>query len=109
MHFANTNNRSFPKKSLLQGESMGAYNSGQYTAYEAWKQIIKKRQRIVLSPPYRKAMQDECMMALVFGFTAPLLDKILSYSLPSEYEFVMDLFSDDIEITFSNGNLVISN
>jgi len=49
------------------------------------------------------------MMALVFGFTAPLLDKILSYSLPSEYEFVMDLFSDDIEITFSNGNLVISN
>ena len=54
-------------------------------------------------------MHDECMMALVFGFTEPLLDKILSYSLPSEYEFVMDLFSDDIEITFNNGNLVISN
>jgi hypothetical protein len=54
-------------------------------------------------------MNDECMMALVFGFTAPLLEKILIYSLPSEYKFVMDLFSNDIEITISNGNLVISN
>jgi hypothetical protein len=88
---------------------MGAYNFGQYTAHEAWKLVIKKRQKIILSPLYRKAMHDECMMALVFGFTAPLLDKILRYSLPSEYEFVMDLFSDDIEITISNGNLVISN
>ena len=88
---------------------MGAYNSGQYTAYESWKLVIRKRQKIVLSPAYRNVMHDECMMALVFGFTEPLLDKILSYSLPSEYEFVMDLFSDDIEITFSNGNLVISN
>jgi len=88
---------------------MGAYNSGKYSAYEAWKQVIRKRQKIILSPQYRMAMHDECMMALVFGFTIPLLDKILRYSLPSEYEFVMDLFSDDIEITISNGNLVISN
>jgi hypothetical protein len=88
---------------------MGAYNSGEYTEYEAWKLVVKKRQKIVLSPQYQKAMHDECMMALVFGFTAPLLDKILRYSLPSEYEFVMDLFRDDIEITVSNGNLVISN
>ncbi|HAY39021.1 MAG TPA: hypothetical protein DCY53_06545 [Desulfobacteraceae bacterium] len=88
---------------------MGAYNSGQYTAYEAWKSVVRKRQKMILSPPYRKAMQDECMMALVFDFTAPLLEKILIYSLPSEYEFVMDLFSDDIEITISNGNLIISN
>jgi len=88
---------------------MGAYNSGQYTAYEAWKQVVRKRQKIVLSPQYRKVMHDECIMALVFGFTVPLLEKILIYSLPSEYEFVMDLFSNDIEITVSNGNLVISN
>ena len=88
---------------------MGAYNSGQYTAYEAWNQVVRKRQKIILSPQYRNAMHDECMMAVVFGFTAPLLEKILTYSLPSEYEFVMDLFSNDIEITISNGNLVISN
>jgi hypothetical protein len=88
---------------------MGAYNSRQYSAYEAWKQVVRKRQKIILSPQYREAMHDECMMALMFGLTAPLLDKILRYSLPSEYEFVMDLFSDDIEITISNGNLVISN
>jgi len=88
---------------------MGAYNSGQYTEYEAWKLVIRKRQKIVLSPQYQKAMHDECMMALLFGFTAPLFEKILIYSMPSEYEFVMDLFSNDIEITISNGNLVISN
>jgi len=87
---------------------MGAYNPGQYTAYEAWKQVVRKRQKIILSPQYRKAMHDECMMALVFGFTAPLLEKILTYSLPSEHDFVVDLFSNDIEITISNGNLVIS-
>ncbi|MBU0987184.1 MAG: hypothetical protein KKH68_08020 [Proteobacteria bacterium] len=88
---------------------MGAYNSGRYTAYEAWKQVVRNRQKIILSPQYRKAMHEECIMALVFGFTAPLLEKILTYSLPSEYEFVMDLFSNDIEITISSGNLVISN
>ena len=88
---------------------MGAYNSGQYTAYEAWKHVVRKRRKIILSPQYRNAMHDECIMALVFGFATPLLEKILTYSLPSEYEFVMDLFSNDIEITISNGNLVISN
>jgi hypothetical protein len=88
---------------------MGAYKSGQYNAYMAWKQVVKKRQKIVLSPQYRKFMLDECMMAVVFGFTAPLLEKILIYSLPSEYESVIELFNNDIEIKFSNGNLVISN
>ena len=88
---------------------MGAYNTGQYTAYEAWKQVVRKRQKIILSPQFRKAMHDECMMALVLGITDPLLKKILTYSLPSEYESVIDLFDNDIEITFSNGNLIISN
>ena len=88
---------------------MGAYNSEQYTAYEVWKQVVRKRQKLVFGPQYRKAMHDECIMALVFGFTAPLLEKILTYSLPSEHESVMDLFSNEIEIRISNGNLVISN
>jgi len=97
------------KKLSLGEETMGAYHSGQYTEYESWKQVVRKRQKIILSPQYQNAMHDECIMALVFGFTAPLIEKILIYSLPSEYEFVMDLFSNDIEITISNGNLVISN
>lgn len=88
---------------------MGAYSSEQYTAYGAWKQVVRKRQKLILCPQYRRAMHDECMMAIVFGCTAPLLEKILTYSLPCEYESVMDLFSSEIEITTSNGNLVISN
>jgi hypothetical protein len=88
---------------------MGAYNSEQCTAYDAWKNVVRKRRKLILCPQYRKAMHDECIMALVFGFTAPLLEKILTYSLPSEHESVMDLFSNEIEITISNGNLVISN
>jgi hypothetical protein len=88
---------------------MGAHSSGQCTVYDAWKNVVRKRQKLILCPQYRKAMHDECIMALVFGFTAPLLEKILTYSLPSEYESVMDLFSNEIEITISNGNLVISN
>ncbi len=54
-------------------------------------------------------MHDECIMAVVFGFTAPLLEKILLYSLPVEYESVIDLFTSQVDITFSNGNIVISN
>ena len=88
---------------------MGAYNSEQYTSYEAWKQVVRKRQKLVFGPQFRCVMHDECIMALVFGCTAPLLEKILTYSLPCEYESVMDLFSSKIEISISNGNLVISN
>lgn len=88
---------------------MGAYSSGQYTAHNAWKQVVRKRQKLILCPQYRKTMHDECIMAVTFGFTAPLLEKILTYSFPCEYESVMDLFSNEIEITISNGNLVISN
>jgi hypothetical protein len=49
------------------------------------------------------------MMAVVFGYNAPLLAKILTFSRPSEYEYVKDLFANKIDIMFSNGNLVISN
>ena len=88
---------------------MGAYNSEPYTAHKAWKHIVRKRQKLIFGPQYRRAMRDECLMAVVFGYTAPLLEKILTYSLPCEYESVLDLFSSEIEITITNGNLVISN
>lgn len=88
---------------------MGAYSSEQYPAFEAWKKVVRKKQKLIFGPQYRRAMHDECIMALVFGCTAPLLEKILTYSLPCEYESVMDLFSSKIEISIRNGNLVISN
>lgn len=49
------------------------------------------------------------MMAVVFGYSAPLLAKILAFSHPSEFEHVKDLFANKIFIKVSNGNLVISN
>ncbi len=52
---------------------------------------------------------DEYVMAMVSGDTKPLMEKVLLYSLPSEYETVKDLFSSKVDITFINGNLVISN
>ena len=88
---------------------MGAYSNKKWPAHEAWKQVLRKRQKLILCPQYREAMHDECIMAVVFGFTAPLMEKILSYSLPVEYEAVIDLFTDKVDITFSNGNIVISN
>jgi hypothetical protein len=56
-----------------------------------------------------KSLHDECLMAVVFGDNGPLLAKILAFSHPSEYGYVTDLFANKIDITFSNGNLVISN
>jgi hypothetical protein len=88
---------------------MGAYTTKRWPAHEAWKQVVRKRQKLILCPRYREAMHDECIMAVVFGFTAPLLEKILFYSLPVEYESVMDLFTSNVAISFSNGNIVISN
>jgi len=48
-------------------------------------------------------------MAVVFGYNAPLLAKILAFSHPSEIEYIKDLFAHKIDIKVSNGNLVISN
>ena len=48
-------------------------------------------------------MRDECLMAVVFGCTAPLLEKILTYSLPCEYESVLDLsrkICNALELTY---------
>jgi hypothetical protein len=88
---------------------MGAYVYNTWCAYKSWKQIVRKRQKLILGPQYRNALHDECVMAVVFGYNGPLLAKILAFSHPSEYEYVTDLFADKIDITFRNGNLVISN
>jgi len=88
---------------------MGAYIYNNWCAYKSWKQAVKKRQKLILGPQYRNALHDECVMAVVFGYNATLLAKILAFSHPCEYEYVKDLFSNNIDITFSNGNLVISN
>jgi hypothetical protein len=88
---------------------MGAYIDITWPAHKAWQQVVPNKQKLVLCPQYIDVMYDECLMAVTFGYTVPLLKKILSYSLPSEYETVMNLFSSEIDITLNNGNLVISN
>ena len=91
---------------------MGAYIDNGWSVYKSWKQAAgkrQKRQKLVLGPQYRNALHDECLMAVVFGYNGPLLAKILAFSHPSEYEYVTALFADKIDITFRNGNLVISN
>ena len=88
---------------------MGAYINKRWCAYKSWKQAVRKRQKLILGPQYRNALHDECVMAVVFGYNGPLLAKILAFSHPSEFEYVKDLFANKIDITFSNGNLVISN
>lgn len=88
---------------------MGAYIDIRWCAYKSWKQVVRKRQKLILGPQYRNALQDECVMAVVYGNNAPLLAKILAFSHPSEFEYVKDLFANKIDITFSNGNLIISN
>jgi hypothetical protein len=88
---------------------MGAYSDKGWSACKSWKQAVRNRQKLVLGPQYRNALHNECMMAVVFGYNDPLLAKILTLSHPSEFEYVKNLFSNKIDITFSNGNLVISN
>ncbi len=88
---------------------MGAYCLSQWSVTEMWKNAVRKRQKLILNPHYGKAMYDEYVMAMVSGDTKPLMEKVLLYSLPSEYESVKDLFSSKVDITFINGNLVISN
>jgi hypothetical protein len=91
---------------------MGAFIDISWCAYKSWKQAVgkrQKRQKLILGPQYRNLLHEECMMAIVTGYNGPLLAKILAYSHPSEYEYIKALFANEIDITFSNGNLVISN
>lgn len=91
------------------GKTMGAYVENRRCAYKSWKQVVRKRQILTLGPHYRHALHDECLMAVVFGYNAPLLAKILTFSHPSEFDYIKDLFAQKIDIRISNGNLVISN
>ena len=88
---------------------MGAYMANEWPTSEIWKLAVRKRQELILSPQYLKAMHDECIMAVIFGYVSPLLEKILYFSSPSEHEDVLSLFSDKVDIMINNGNLVISN
>ncbi len=88
---------------------MGAYVDNKWCACKSWKQLVKKRQELILGPQYRNALHNECIIAVMFGDNAPLLEKILAISLPSEIEYIVELFTNDIDIKFINGNLVISN
>ena len=88
---------------------MVAYIENGWSASKSWKKAAVKRQKLILGPQYRNALHDECMMAIVLGHNGPLLAKILAFSHPSEFEYIKALFANDIDITFSNGNLVITN
>ena len=88
---------------------MGAYVDNKWCACKSWKQLVKKRQELILGPQYRNALHNECIIAVMFGDNAPLLEKILAISLPSEIEYIVELFTNDIDIKFINVNLVISN
>jgi len=54
---------------------MGAYCLNNRPAHKVWKQAIRKKQQLIFSPPYRAAMYDECIMAVVFGYNAPCWKK----------------------------------
>lgn len=88
---------------------MGAYGDKSWPAHEAWKQVAAKKQKLILGPQFRYAMHDECILAIVFGYHVPLLEKILAYSFPCEHESVIGLFTNKVDIKIRNGNLIISN
>jgi hypothetical protein len=92
-----------------KGIKMGAYVDNKWRACKSWQQVVRKRQKLILGPQYRNVLHDECVIAVMFGDNAPLLEKILAISLPFEIEYVVELFSNKIDIEFINGNLVISN
>ena len=88
---------------------MGAYVDNKWCAYKSWKQVVRKRQKLILGPQYRNVLHNECIIAVMFGDNAPLLEKILAISLPFEIEYIIELFTNEVDIKFVNGNLVISN
>ena len=88
---------------------MGAYVDYKWCAYKSWKHVVRKRQKLILGPQYRNILHEECIMAVLYGDSAPLLEKILAISLPFEIEYIVELFTNKIDIQFIDGNLVISN
>ena len=76
----------------------------------SWGHIVRKRQKLIFGPTYQKHILDEAMMAIVFGYNVPLLEKVLKISLPSEIDDVLSLFSHQIFVEMStNGNIIIHN
>ncbi len=94
---------------FYKGIKMGAYVDNKWCAYKSWRRVVRKRQKLILGPKYRNILHNECIIAVMFGDNAPLLEKILAISLPSEIEYIIELFTNEIDIEFINGNLVISN
>ena len=90
-------------------------NIGSNSPYKAnpiqsWGHVVRKRQKWTFGPYYQKHIHDEAMMAIVFGYKVPLLEKVLKVSLPSEIDDVLLLFSHQIFIeTSANGNIIIYN
>lgn len=55
-------------------------------------------------------MKDELMMAVVFNYHLPLIEKIVSFTLPCEMESVMDVLGWNYSIDIGyNGNLTLAN
>ena len=76
----------------------------------SWAHVVRKRQQWIFGPTYKKYILDEAIMAVVFGYKLPLLEKVLKFSLPSEIYDVLSLFSHQIFVeTSSNGNIIIHN
>ena len=76
----------------------------------SWGHVVRKRQKWTFGPTYQKHILDEAVMAVVFGYNVPLLEKILKLSLPSEIDDVLSLFSRKIFVeTSANGNIIIHN
>ncbi len=40
---------------------MGAYRDKRWCVYRAWKQVARKRQKLILGPQYREAPPEECI------------------------------------------------
>ena len=75
-----------------------------------WRYAVRKKKELIFGPTYQKYMYDEAMMAIVFKYNIPLLEKILQVSSPSEVDDVLTLFSSQIVVETSlNGNIVIHN
>ena len=77
---------------------------------QSWGNAVRKKQEWIFGPTFRKQLRDEAMMAVAFGYSVPLLEKVLKISLPSEIEDVLSLFSHQIFVeTSMNGNIIIHN
>ena len=61
-----------------------------------WAGVIKpKKQSVSISPEYIKLekLQDETLMALVFGYIDPLVKKLFIISAPTERKELFTLFN----------------